>query len=189
MPTEIWALILAAGESRRLGSPKQQLQWQGRTLLQHAVQTARAVVGEHIMVVLGCQAERLSRDLDCDWTTNPKWQEGMGSSLALGASRLPEHAAVLILLCDQPRITVADLAELRDRFLSRPENPAVSVYQQTWGVPVLFPPTWRSRLLGLTGDRGARALLRDQENLTRVPMENAAFDVDTPADRQQLEQQ
>src|SRR2546430_13327364 len=86
--TRTQIIILAAGASTRLGSPKQLLQWQGRSLLQHAVQTASEIVPKPV-VVLGANAAQLEAELDIDLAQivyNSSWQEGIASSIHTGLS-------------------------------------------------------------------------------------------------------
>ena len=104
----VYAIILAGGGSSRLGRPKQLLKWQNQSLLEHAIQNARAFLNERVIVVLGAHAELIQPAVDLDGITtivNPNWQAGVASSIKAGVHALPASAtAVLFLLCDQPLI-------------------------------------------------------------------------------------
>jgi molybdenum cofactor cytidylyltransferase len=157
----IVAVILAAGFSRRLGRPKQDLVYEGETLLGRATRLAREVADEVIVV---------------DRDANPQADEGMASSIRAGVARVGEDARMLFMLCDQPRITADHL-----RALIAADAPIVaSGYAGIAGVPAIFVPQFRSELLALRGDRGARSIIeRHRYEVRVIPFEDAAFDIDT----------
>jgi molybdenum cofactor cytidylyltransferase len=154
----IVALVLAAGSSKRLGSPKQDVVVNGETLLDHAVRVAREAAGEVIVVTLAM---------------NPDADEGMASSIRTGVARIGNDARILITLCDQPLVTAAHL-----RALIAVDAPIVATgYNGIRGVPAAFAPQFIPELLALQGDRGARAII-EKHGAAVVPFEDAAIDVD-----------
>jgi len=180
-------LVLAAGASRRLGQPKQLVKIGGRPALHLVVSNAVAVAGYGVTVVLGSQARDMTRLLahsPASVIINRHWEEGMASSLRFGISSLPPATdAVMILLGDQVAITADDLKRLCDAWKGEESVIAASVYEQRVGVPAIFPRVTFSELLELRGDQGARKVLeRNSYRLVRVPMPNAAIDLDTPED-------
>jgi molybdenum cofactor cytidylyltransferase len=180
-------LVLAAGASRRLGQPKQLVKIGGRPALHLVVSNAVAVAGYGVTVVLGSQARDMTRLLahsPASVIINRHWEEGMASSLRFGISSLPPATdAVMILLGDQVAITADDLKRLCDAWKGEDSVIAASVYEQRVGVPAIFPRVTFSELLELRGDQGARKVLeRNSYRLVRVPMPNAAIDLDTPED-------
>lgn len=182
----IQILLLAAGESSRLGRPKQLLPWRGTTLLRHAAEVALAADLGPLTVVLGSRAEACRSallGLPLSLCFHPAWNQGMGSSIAAGMGAIPASAAgVLILLCDQPEVTPADLHTLAR---SQAENGApivASRYAETLGPPALFGPSCFRRLRSLTGPQGAKALFAAEPELAWVECPHAARDIDTPAD-------
>ncbi len=179
---ELWALVLAAGASRRLGQAKQNLTMGDETLLQHTVRIASTVAPSRVLTVLGAQATALSRSIGGFWVNNPQWEAGMGSSLACGVAQLPENSAILVLLCDQPRVGADQLTGLVNAWQAQPTQIAAAVYNGRRGVPAIFPPASRAALLALNGDQGARTLLRSAASMTEVSMPEAAVDIDRPAD-------
>lgn len=190
---DLAAVILAAGGSSRLGQPKQLLRYRGRPLIVRAVRLAGRVAGAGVIVVLGDQRQRLRsllrrRDRVRDHETlsivdNPRWADGLASSLRAGIGATPTSAkAALILVVDQARLDAADLNRLAGRWRRRPSRPAAAHYLDRAGVPAVIPRRWFRDLAALSGDVGARELLRRLDDVSLVPMPNAAFDVDTPAD-------
>ncbi len=190
--SSLHAIVLAAGASRRFGSPKQLVRINGRPLLHAVVSRAVAVAGHSVSVVLGAHASELASLLSHSGATliiNRDWQEGMASSLRAGLARVPGAIdGVLVLLADQPAITAEDLRRMVEIWRRDSESLVAAQYAQTVGVPAIFPRWCLRELAELRGDRGARSiLLRHQNRLTRVALPNAALDIDTPEDLLALE--
>jgi len=178
---EIWTLVLAAGGSRRLGRPKQALPLGSETLLRHAVEQAISVTPGKVVCVLGAHVPEAP--LPCITCLNPLWQTGMASSLAAGVEAVPAGVGILITLCDQPGVTTPQLALLLETYRKNPERPVAACYGGKAGVPAVFPPQARTPLLSLSGDQGARTLLRSAGlDLETVKMPEAALDIDTDDD-------
>lgn len=187
MMTSLHVLVLAAGASTRLGQPKQLVKLGGRPALHIVVSNAVAVAGNAVTVVLGAQAREMTHLLahsPASVVVNRHWQEGMGSSLRFGIAALPPACdAVLVLLGDQVGVTADDLKRLASAWRGEESMIAASVYDQHVGVPAIFPRLCFSELAELRGDHGARGVLeRNNYRLVRVPMVNAAIDLDTPRD-------
>lgn len=187
----VYAIILAAGASSRMGRPKQLLEWRKRPLLEYAITNARAVLGERVIVVLGANAEAIQTALDLNVVTsiiNSDWQEGMASSIRAGIQALPESAtAALILLCDQPLVGSAHIRKLLNGWQSAPVRIVASQYRHSVGVPALFPAEYFGHLLSLSGDRGAKPLLVKFENsLLKIPLPEAELDIDSEGDFKRL---
>ncbi len=174
-------ILLAAGASTRLGRPKQLLPFRGQSLLRHAAQTALAASCRPVVVVLGAGDERLRPELaglPVQTVFNPHWTEGVASSIRAGIEAVAAEAA-LFMLCDQPFVT----AEMLDRIARchRQDRAAIvaSEYEGALGAPALFSREFFPELAALKGDAGAKKiLLRHADRLARVPMPEAAFDVD-----------
>ena len=188
-------VLLAAGGSRRLGHPKQLLRRQGRPLLLHAIDAARAAApGAPLFVVLGAHRTRLRLAVRraapaapaapaAIVVANPRWAEGLASSLQAALERVPHGTrAILVQLVDQPRVDADALRRLLNAWRRHPGIPAAARYDNRAGVPAVLPrSSWRA-VRALCGDSGARALLRDARALTLVDMPQAAVDLDTPED-------
>lgn len=186
------AIVLAAGASGRFGSPKQLVRLAGRPLLHTAVTNAADVAGNALIVVLGAQAAELApllkHSAGCV-VVNHEWREGIASSIRAGVARLPAACSgVMLLLADQPAVTVDDLKRLAGAWRRQPHCIAAARYAGTMGVPAIFPRALFRDLSELRGDVGARPLLRrHQDRVVGVSMERAAIDVDTPEDLLALE--
>jgi molybdenum cofactor cytidylyltransferase len=186
-------VLLAAGGSRRLGFPKQLLRHRGQTLLARALTAAdSALPNSTLIVVLGAHSLRL-RALArrtaprARIVENRSWAAGLATSLRTGLTAAPPHvSAALVLLVDQPNVAAPALRRLLAAWRRRPRVPAAALYGGNPGVPAVLPRrSWRA-LRNETGDRGARALLRNAPALTLVEMPEAALDIDTAGDRAQL---
>ena len=177
-------LIAAAGASERLGRAKQLVQYKGNSLLQNAVKTAHSVAPREIIVVTGAHsaAVRIAvQHPSVRWVDNPHWSEGIGGSIAIGSAAInPESTGLMILLCDQWRVSAQDLDLLVKTWRCTPERIAVAEAEGHYMPPVIFPSRCFDRLRELKGDQGARKLFKmHPELITAIPMKNAAFDLDT----------
>lgn len=183
--SSLHVLVLAAGASTRLGQPKQLVRVDGRPLLHTVVSHAVAVAGHAVTVVLGAHAQdvaMLLKHSPASVIINRHWREGLAASIRCGIMALPPACdAVLIMLADQVGVTGDDLKRLLSAWKGQDGVIVASLYSGGVGVPAIFPRWCFGELLSLRGDRGARALLlRHVDRLTRVPMPNAALDLDTP---------
>jgi molybdenum cofactor cytidylyltransferase len=176
-----------------LGQPKQLVQLAGRPALHIAVGNAVALAGNAVTVVLGANARDLTPLLahsPVSSIVNRQWEEGLGSSIRVGLAALPAACdAVLILLGDQVAVSLDDLKRLASAWNGEDGVIAASLYDQHLGVPAIFPRICFSELAQLRGDQGARAILeRNQYRIRRIPMPNAAVDLDTPEQLAELQQ-
>lgn len=190
----VYAIILAAGSSSRMGNPKQLLEWHNRPLLVHAITNTREIFRDRVIVVLGAHAELIQTSIDLDDVTlivNSQWQEGMASSIRAGIKALPPSAAaVLIMLCDQPLINAEHIQNLLSGWQHAPTHIVVSEYHQSVGVPVVFPAEFFTDLLALKGDRGAKPLILEfKDSLLKIPLSEAELDIDRPEDFELLTNQ
>jgi len=181
-------LILAAGNSSRLGQPKQLIKFEGKTLIERITETA-LMVSNDILIVLGGNTEliipKLERFNDSISTIfNPNWQEGMGTSIRIGVEKLAEKSdLILILLADQPFISKILLQNMLQIF-TRSQNPIVSCqYNQQLGVPMLFDKSIFPELIKLSGNKGAKSFLHlYKNNISTIDFPEGIIDIDTPED-------
>ena len=187
-PEQIAAIILAAGGSRRLGQPKQLVRVGDETLLERTIRVVREAGVDDVSVVLGAQSEVIQARVDLSEVrviVNSEWESGIASSIRAGVGAVGAEAmAVMLLVCDQPKLMSEHVGALLDAYANaRDRGIAASLYAGVAGIPAIFPASEFERLLALRGDSGARALLRDPEcPLVTVPFDGGDVDVDTPAD-------
>lgn len=187
-------VIFAAGESARMGAPKQLLAYRGTTLLRHTIDTALAIPDATVAVVLGANAAQVRESLDGSQllvVENVSWQKGMGSSLAAGLAALldsdPELTAAIFLTCDQPLLTSDLLSALVATHESCGSPIVASQYDDTLGVPALFSRALFPELLALDGATGARRIIMNHRDVTvGIPFPDGSMDIDSPADYEQL---
>ncbi|PKM12345.1 MAG: nucleotidyltransferase family protein [Gammaproteobacteria bacterium HGW-Gammaproteobacteria-3] len=183
----VYAIVLAAGASKRLGTLKQLARWKNQTLLEHALQKLRSLLAERVIVVLGAHAVTIQAAVALDAVTtvvNNDWRQGVASSLRAGIETLPPSAsAVLILLCDQPLISVAQLQTLLAAWQNESDRIVASEYSMSVGVPALFPAEFFPALRKLEGDQGAKRLLKEYAaKVIKISLPEAELDIDTPDD-------
>ncbi len=201
---DLAAIVLAAGQSRRLGQPKQLVELDGEPLLRRAVRLAIEADCSPVVVVLGACDEPCREALaglssvlsQLRIIMNPDWAEGMSTSLragvdalapALGASAASQPVSVLIMVCDQVRITGNSLQRLL-RTHRESRAPVTSArYAGRLGVPAVFSAELLPALAALTGDQGARRLLEQwADRAIAVDMPEVAVELDTPEDLAKL---
>jgi molybdenum cofactor cytidylyltransferase len=184
------AVILAAGASTRMGSPKQLLAIGGRPLIIHAVEAALASHAWPVVVVLGADAERIKPALARHpvlIAENPAWSEGMASSVRAGIALLVQFSrsldAGLVALCDQPALSAESIARLVAAQRATGRAIAAARYRGRNGAPALFLREHFPALAALTGEEGARNLLNgDAGGVASVDMPEFEKDLDTPED-------
>ena len=184
------AVILAAGASTRMGTPKQLLEFEGRPLLVRAVAAALASPAWPVVVVLGAHAEKIRpalARLPVLMTENPAWAEGMASSIRAGVTTLQQFSrrldAALIALCDQPAFSADTIAQLIAAQRHTGRSIVAAHYSGRHGAPAVFLREHFDTLVHLTGEEGARTLLNgDAARVAAVDLPALAVDLDTPAD-------
>lgn len=192
----IGAIVIAAGESRRMRCPKQLLAVGGRSLLRHTIEQVVASVCAPIVVVLGANAARIEADLkelpDAARAVilivrNEDWAAGMGASIGVGVRALIENqpavVAACILVCDQPFVSTAHINDLAKVFGQTEKTIIASRYQERAGVPALFARKHFAALSQLAGDCGARDLIAEHAGeVSPIPFSDGDIDLDTPED-------
>ncbi|SEP04065.1 MULTISPECIES: NTP transferase domain-containing protein [unclassified Mucilaginibacter] len=188
-------IILAAGSSSRFGSPKQNLVYQGKTLLQRAIQTAlTSACCDCAVVVLGANEGEIRpniSDQQVNIVYNPDWQEGMASSIRLGIAQLmylePLITSAILMLCDQPFVDPLLLYQLTERKTENDTGIIACEYKNTLGVPALFDKKYFVKLMKLTGSEGAKTIINAYpDDVMSVPFGLGAIDIDTIDDFERL---
>jgi len=187
----MYVLILAAGNSSRFNAIKQLAHFNGSTLLQRCIDLGERVGGDKLTVVLGGHFEQIKPHLNPNthYVYNTNWQAGLGSSIKIGLQQLPKNTdSVLLLLADQPLITVRQIYQLIEKFDGF--NPACASYANTYGVPAIFPASFFDQLKTLDDHSGAKKILKSNEtSLTFVDIKEAQFDIDYQQDLKNIRTQ
>jgi molybdenum cofactor cytidylyltransferase len=189
----ISAILLAAGESRRMGRPKQLLAWQGKSLLLHVLENLIHSSADEIILVLGHEADRIRKSLPefpIKIVINPNYESGMASSLRQGLLSMdPGSEAFLILLADQPGIGPEMINRVIREFQQADPKRGIGrpVYRGLPGHPVLIGAQYRQEALQLQGDVGARRILINHpEDILEIDVDRdvVLMDIDTPEEYQ-----
>jgi molybdenum cofactor cytidylyltransferase len=185
-------IILAAGSSSRLGRPKQNLLFKGKTLLQNTIETTISSKANPVIVILGANADVIKPYIEkypVHTIYNTDWHEGMASSIRLGVKELlktdPGIDSLILMLCDQPFVDIPLLDQLID--LSADSAIIACAYNETTGPPALFNRSYFEELLGLKGSEGAKKLLvRYADVVTKLPFPLGEVDIDTIEDYENI---
>jgi len=185
----ICAIVLAAGLSSRMGVQKLLLPFGGKTVIAHIVDQLLASTVDEVHVVVGHQAERISRELSgraVSIVNNPNYKSGMLSSVRCGLRNLPEKCrAVIVMLGDQPSITTELIDQMLQSFAATEKSILVPLYKGKRGHPILFSSLYRDEILKRHGDVGLRGLLHGHsDDIFELAVSTASVlcDMDCPED-------
>jgi len=193
--TNIAILILAAGDSTRMGTPKQLLKWKNTTLLGHAIETVQKLDTLKLIVVLGANYNLINAKINnyaVEVLVNESWKKGLGSSIAFGVNHLlksdTKFDAVFIMLVDQPLIDSSYLNKVLDTYeMGKCQIIATSYKGGKQGVPVLFDAVYFEELSQLNDDNGAKEILqKHSKNVSAISADNLVSDIDTLEDYERL---
>ena len=162
--------------------------------MQHAVDAANEVDVKTVIVVLGANADVLSKEMEGKpvyVARNYEWKEGMASSICCGLKALldisPAANAVIIMVCDQPFVSASLLYELINEQKERGKKIVASKYANTIGPPVLFHKSFFPELMKLKGDAGARKIIvQHMDDVVTVLFPGGTIDIDTTEDYEAL---
>ena len=199
----IAGIILAAGESKRFGQPKQLLDWKGKPFVRQVAETALHAGLWPVTVVTGAYAAEIEaaiRDLNVRIVRNERWQEGQASSVRAGVANLTQPppaiqnisegvvGGAIFLLADQPQVTTSVLHALVEHH-SQELYPIVAplILMEQRANPVLFDCITFRDLLALGGDTGGRAVF-SKHTVEFMPWhdDRLLLDVDTPEQYKRL---
>lgn len=184
---KVSAIVLAAGQSKRMGVNKLLLDMRGKTLIERVVKAVLHSNVDRVIVVAGFEWERVQRlfhGKDVLVVFNSRYREGMGASIREGLRHIePGTDAVLIALGDHPFLTRAIVDRLVRAYDQTPKGIVCPTYEGKRGHPVIFDlQRYAGRLSGLGGDVGGRALIeRNPADLLEVPVDSPAVirDIDS----------
>ena len=186
---EAWAILLAAGESSRMGQLKALLPWKGQTLLQHQVAALREGGADRVVVVLGHRADDLKplveQDEGATWVLNPDYLQGKTTSIKAGLSPLDADALseILLLNVDQPR-SAADIAHVLDTHRANGFAITVPTCGGKGGHPIVLSAALLEELRSIDEEsQGIKAVVRRHADaVNRIPLDNPEIllDLNTP---------
>jgi molybdenum cofactor cytidylyltransferase len=158
------AVILSAGESSRMGSPKALLPWGAQTFLEHLLQVTRQPEIGWTRVVLGAHTDEITRAVSLDPASivaNPNWKQGQLSSIQAAIRSLPENetAGVMLLLVDHPLVSAALIGQLIKQFNDSGRAIVLPTFRGKRGHPVIFAQRLYGELLAAPAEQGARAVV------------------------------
>jgi molybdenum cofactor cytidylyltransferase len=187
-------IILAAGESKRLGNPKQLLSFGGYTLIARVANTACESGLNPVIAVLGANDDKISATLNIPGlmvVKNNDWKEGMASSIRIGLSSMlelsPQVDGVIVLVCDQPYLNQDLIKALIEAQRNSGLPAAAASYGGKLGTPALFHKSLFTELMSLSGDTGARKILdKMREDVVTIDFEMGIVDIDTQEDYERL---
>lgn len=191
-PSNVAIIVLAAGQSSRLGQMKQLVSIKGKSLIENRLEQALKVSNK-VYCVLGFNANKINLrigHLPIHTIINHNYCDGMASSIAAGVAALPaDISAAMIVLVDQWQLTSSDLINHISHWqinsdaiiVAQSIDPTRTAGRENMGPPVIFPQQYFSELKALTGNKGAKTLLaKYNDKLLKVPLAQAFFDLDTP---------
>ena len=188
------AVILAAGNSSRLGQPKQLLQFRGQTLVRRIVDAACEADCSPIVVVIGSDKDKVARELErtnAVIVENVNWSDGIGTSIRSGVQRsldvAPNVEAIVLLVCDQPLVDSHTIEQLIALGAKTKKAIVASSYAGTLGVPALFDRSCAEELLRLDDASGAKPIIfSNHDRVAEFPFPEGQIDIDMAADYEKL---
>ena len=186
---EIGVLILAAGSSSRMGTSKQMLPLEGKSLLARTISAALEAKLDNIVVVLGSNADEHrieANEFPVTTLLNNDWYKGMGTSIKTGTQHFRSQesiSGIIILVCDQPKLSSQMILALIEKEKETHKPIIASQYANTLGVPALFMRTVFDKLLTVPDEQGAKkVIMQNRDHLSIVDFPDGAIDLDTKED-------
>ena len=186
-------LILAAGESSRMGQPKQLLPYKDSRLLLHTIKQVSAIKYSDIFIIIGAHFSEIFKSIRGQKATiimNSNWEEGMGSSLKKGIDFIKNknnYDRVLITLGDTPLITTEHYEELISLSDVSVKRIVLTSYEEVSGVPAIFDKSLFNELIAMSNDEGAKNVIKKyKKEVIEMTSKTPYFDVDTQEAYQKL---
>jgi molybdenum cofactor cytidylyltransferase len=185
----IWAILLAAGESRRMGDFKQLLHFRGKSFVLQCVDTLLASSVDGVCVVTGYRHEEIESELaglNILLAHNKEFREGMSSSIKTGLAAIKGKAsAILISLADQPQIRVQTINLIVSTYKNTHPVLVIPVYDGRKGHPIILDERIFREIQELDSNEGLRTIVNahlDQAVLVKMDTDEILKDYDTPSD-------
>jgi molybdenum cofactor cytidylyltransferase len=191
-------IILAAGESKRFGRPKQLAQIKGKYLLEWVLDAALTSKLEKVILVLGYEYQKIKDKVDqkaypekLQVIYNKDYKQGQSTSIKYGLSKIRGGVVqVMLLLGDQPLVTRDIIDLLLESFQQSNKAIGVPVFKGKRGNPVIFTQAFFEELRAIEGDVGARNIINRNPNEVlkiEIKVPSIFFDIDTPHDLKRIE--
>jgi len=185
----IVGIILSAGESKRMGTPKQLLPWRNTIILQQVINNASVSRLGMLLLILGSSADAIAAKITTTSKTriliNHDFKAGMGSSVKCGIKNAPTDAeAYMLLLGDQPFIGPNIINKLLHSYQAGRHGIVVPVYNGQRGHPVIFDSRYKQELLSINGQGAKEVTEKHAADIFEVPVDapDVLADIDTPQD-------
>ena len=185
----ISAILLAAGQSKRMGELKQLMPFGQSTIVEQAIDNLVGSAVNEVIVVVGYKAEDVIKTIAAKavkLVINPDYEQGMSTSVIAGLNLVHSGVqAVMLALGDQPLVNSQTINRLIDEFRDRDKGIAIPTYQGRRGHPIIFAIKYKEKLLELKGDVGGRQIIKDHPNDVLevvVNSESIIADFDTTGD-------
>ncbi len=177
------AILLAAGESKRMGKPKQLMPFGRSTILEQTIDNLLNSKVSEVIVVLGHKAEEIKQKLatkPLKMALNPVYHQGMSTSIIAGLKLVDERArAIMLALADQPFIDSQVINRLVDEFCDHNKGIVIPTYQSRRGHPIIFAIKYKEELAGLKGDIGGRQIIEHHpDDVLEVAVDSPAINID-----------
>ena len=186
---EIWAIVLAAGESRRMGAPKMILPYEGMTIIEKVLENVLASDAEKVVTVLGSHKEEVLKVIErfpVMHCYNGNYKNGMLSSVKCGFEFLPgDFRAAMVFLGDQPMVETSVINKMINLYNTSGKGILVPVFENKRGHPLMADRKYRDEIIDLDDPEGLKGLLRRHpDDLLEVVTENPSVlkDIDTMED-------
>ncbi len=193
------AVLLAAGESKRMGLNKLSLPWGRKSMFEHSLDTLLQSKVEEVIIVLGGRSEERRREIKGRLASagkkvkvvqNPYYKKGMSTSIRRGIKSIdPAAHGILISLGDQPMLKARTINALIRAFAQRRGGIVVPSYRERRGHPVIFDRSYERELLGLKGDVGGKSVIErypSEVSEVRTRSEGVITDIDTQEEYEKL---
>lgn len=178
-------MILAAGESRRMGQPKLLLPFGEKTIIETVVEKVVSSKVDNTLVVLGSEREKVEQKIKTfpvETAFNPDYPSGMLSSVLCGLRTLPEDTqAVVVVLGDQPSVSKEVIDKIVDAYLETGKGIVLPVYKKERGHPVIIDLKYKDEVESLSPDVGLRGTVYSH------PEDILEVEVDTPGIHQDID--
>jgi len=185
------AVVLAAGESKRMGKPKQLMPFGSRTIVEQTIDNLLSSRVGEVIVVVGYKAHEVIKTIasrPVKIAINPAYRQGMSTSLIAGLNLVDDRTrAVMLVLGDQPFIEGRTIDKLIREFYNHDKGIAIPVCQGRRGHPIIFAVKYKQELLGLKGDVGGKQIINQHPDdilEVAVDSESVNIDIDTIDDYQ-----